>query len=69
MSKPKKDTEKNIFTEKCKETGCEYHVTYDKNKPPIPGLRKAKPLKGKHTVYLKCNNPLTPHVNPYEITF
>jgi hypothetical protein len=56
----------------CSTPGCGFHVEFDPNTLPIPALIETDKVLGMEIdktekVYLKCDNPVTPHINAYRI--
>ncbi len=56
----------------CSTPKCVFHVEFDPDTLPIPALIDPKIVlkaeMGKmQRVYLKCDNPVTPHTNMYKI--
>ncbi len=59
---------KSEQTLSCVSPNCTYHVHF-KPKKPLPGFGQVASLETNRTVYLTCDNPATPHTNPYLIQF
>jgi hypothetical protein len=56
----------------CSTPGCGFHVEFNPDTLPIPALIETdkvlkKEMANMENVYLKCDNPVTPHINMYKI--
>ncbi len=68
----KKKNNKSLVTLPCAEAGCNFHVYFDWNLPPIPAFIaldiNAKVSQPERMPYLTCDNPQTPHTHRYVIS-